>query len=175
MQEATMQLRPDLDCELTKLTERFESDIRQDERFEVLADVIRFLCVQCREGVFASSGSHGMPVHGVTVCSASSVWVNVIGHMLPIQERLKKKINDALKLGMVVNKNLKIALDDLELSVRVSQCLKSAGCRTLGDITQLSEMDLLKTKNFGRKSLRELKELLGDYSMALSQKSRGAK
>jgi DNA-directed RNA polymerase subunit alpha len=52
------------------------------------------------------------------------------------------------------------SVDELELSVRSYNCLKNAGIRTIGELVQKSEAEMLKTKNFGRKSLNEIKEIL---------------
>jgi len=51
-------------------------------------------------------------------------------------------------------------VDELELSVRSFNCLKNANIRTIGELVQKTEPEILKTKNFGRKSLNEIKEFL---------------
>ena len=51
-------------------------------------------------------------------------------------------------------------VDDLELSVRSANCLKNAGINLIGELVQKTEAEMLKTKNFGRKSLNEIKEIL---------------
>lgn len=61
-------------------------------------------------------------------------------------------------------------VDELELSVRSSNCLKSANITYIGELVQRSEQDMLKTKNFGRKSLRELKEILESKGLHLGMK-----
>lgn len=61
-------------------------------------------------------------------------------------------------------------VDELELSVRSSNCLKSANITYIGELVQRSEQDMLKTKNFGRKSLRELKEILESKGLYLGMK-----
>ena len=53
-----------------------------------------------------------------------------------------------------------MSIDELELSVRATNCLKSANITTVGELVQRSEQDMLKTKNFGRKSLDEIKNVL---------------
>jgi DNA-directed RNA polymerase subunit alpha len=58
-------------------------------------------------------------------------------------------------------------IDELDLSVRSYNCLKNAGIETVRDLVQKSESELLKTKNFGRKSLNEIKELLADMDLQL--------
>lgn len=57
-------------------------------------------------------------------------------------------------------------VDELELSVRSANCLRMANIRTLGDLVQKNEGQMLKYRNFGRKSLVELKEIIGEYGLA---------
>ena len=66
-----------------------------------------------------------------------------------------------------LNENLFRNVDELELSVRASNCLKTANIRTIADLVQRSEAELLKTKNFGKKSLNEIKTILGEMGLAL--------
>ena len=61
---------------------------------------------------------------------------------------------------VVFNENLFKSVDELELSVRSSNCLKNANIRTIADLVQRTEQEMLRTKNFGRKSLNEIKEIL---------------
>ena len=65
------------------------------------------------------------------------------------------------------NENLNRSVDELELSVRSYNCLKNADIRTIGELVQKSEADMLKTKNFGRKSLNEIKEILHGMGLTL--------
>jgi DNA-directed RNA polymerase subunit alpha len=60
------------------------------------------------------------------------------------------------------------SIDHLELSVRSNNCLKSAGIEKISELVQKSEEELLKTKNFGRKSLTEIKETLVEMGLGLS-------
>ncbi len=68
--------------------------------------------------------------------------------------------------GTALNENLDKSVEELELSVRSYNCLKNANIRTIRDLVQKTEAEMLKTKNFGRKSLNEIKEIL--HSMGLS-------
>ena len=61
---------------------------------------------------------------------------------------------------------LKTKLTDLNLSVRALNCLKSAEVDTLGDLVQFNKTDLLKFRNFGKKSLTELEDLLDSLSLS---------
>lgn len=68
------------------------------------------------------------------------------------------------------NKNLLRSVNELELSVRAANCLKNANIRTIADLVQKTESEMLKTKNFGRKSLDEIKEVLSEMGLALGMK-----
>jgi DNA-directed RNA polymerase subunit alpha len=69
-----------------------------------------------------------------------------------------------------LNENLFKGVDELELSVRSANCLKNADIRYIGDLVQKSETEMLKTKNFGRKSLNEIKEILSEMGLSLGMK-----
>jgi DNA-directed RNA polymerase subunit alpha len=62
------------------------------------------------------------------------------------------------------------SVDELELSVRSYNCLKNANIRTIGELVQKTESEMLKTKNFGRKSLNEIKEILAGMGLSLGMK-----
>src|SRR3712207_9229407 len=65
------------------------------------------------------------------------------------------------------NQVLEIPVTDFELSVRSRNCLKKMNIRTLGDLTRVSEQQLLSSKNFGETSLAEIKEILGSKGLRL--------
>ncbi len=69
-----------------------------------------------------------------------------------------------------VNENLLRHVDDLELSVRSANCLKNAGINLIGELVQKTEAEMLKTKNFGRKSLNEIKEILAEMGLSFGMK-----
>ncbi len=69
-----------------------------------------------------------------------------------------------------LNDNLFRSVDELELSVRSANCLKNANIRLIGELVQKTEAEMLKTKNFGRKSLNEIKEILAEMGLALGMK-----
>ena len=69
-----------------------------------------------------------------------------------------------------LNENLNRSVEELELSVRSYNCLKNAEIRTIRDLVQKSETEMLKTKNFGRKSLNEIKEILAEMGLSLGMK-----
>lgn len=62
------------------------------------------------------------------------------------------------------------SVDELELSVRSANCLQNANIKTIGDLVQKTEAEMLKTKNFGRKSLKEIKEILAEMGLSLGMK-----
>ena len=75
-------------------------------------------------------------------------------------EGMEEDINDVLLRHV----------DDLELSVRSANCLKNAGINLIGELVQKTEAEMLKTKNFGRKSLNEIKEILLESGMGFGMK-----
>ncbi|MFQ5692715.1 MAG: DNA-directed RNA polymerase subunit alpha [Nitrospinota bacterium] len=66
--------------------------------------------------------------------------------------------------------NLRKSVDELELSVRSYNCLKNANIRTIFELVQKTEPEMLKTRNFGRKSLNEIKEILDEMGLSLGMK-----
>jgi len=72
-----------------------------------------------------------------------------------------------------LNENLWKSVDDLELSVRSANCLQNANIRCIGELVQKTESEMLKTKNFGRKSLKEIKEILASMGLSLGMKAGG--
>ena len=73
------------------------------------------------------------------------------------------------------NKNLLRPVDELELSVRSANCLQNANIRYIYELVQKTEAEMLKTKNFGRKSLNEIKEILSEMGLSLGMKLEGFK
>ncbi|MBI4508526.1 MAG: DNA-directed RNA polymerase subunit alpha [Deltaproteobacteria bacterium] len=69
-----------------------------------------------------------------------------------------------------LNENLWRTVDELELSVRSANCLQNANIKYIGELVQKSEAEMLKTKNFGRKSLKEIKEILAEMGLSLGMK-----
>ena len=68
------------------------------------------------------------------------------------------------------NENLNRSVEELELSVRSYNCLKNANIQSIGELVQKTEAEMLKTKNFGRKSLNEIKEILATMGLSLGMK-----
>jgi DNA-directed RNA polymerase subunit alpha len=69
-----------------------------------------------------------------------------------------------------INENLFRPVDELELSVRSANCLQNAGIKLIGELVQRTENEMLKTKNFGRKSLKEIRDILGEMDLQLGMK-----
>ena len=72
-----------------------------------------------------------------------------------------------------LNDNLWRSIEDLDLSVRSANCLQNAQIRLVGELVQRSEAEMLKTKNFGRKSLKEIKEVLTELGLELGMRIDG--
>jgi DNA-directed RNA polymerase subunit alpha len=71
------------------------------------------------------------------------------------------------------NENIYRSVDELELSVRSSNCLKNARIHTIYQLVQKTDGEMLKTKNFGRKSLNEIKEVLHTMDLSLGMDLEG--
>lgn len=71
------------------------------------------------------------------------------------------------------NENLYKPVEELELSVRAFNCLKNADIKYIGELVQKTEQEMLKTKNFGKKSLNEIKEVLQEMGLSLGMKIEG--
>lgn len=108
-----------------------------------------------------------------TVALASKIMKEQLQIFLTFDEAMEpaeeKKDNGSPKL----NDNLFRSVDDLELSVRSANCLKNANIRYIGELVVRSEAEMLKTKNFGRKSLNEIKEILAEMGLSLGMKVDG--
>lgn len=88
------------------------------------------------------------------------VFINFDENVEPVQ---KEEDEDKRQF----NETLFRPVEDLELSVRSANCLKNAKIRIIGDLVTKSEQDMLKTKNFGRKSLNEIKDILKPMGLSL--------
>ncbi|MFH1117587.1 MAG: DNA-directed RNA polymerase subunit alpha [Pseudomonadota bacterium] len=86
---------------------------------------------------------------------------------LNFEEEEKFILEDRPHREPEINENLFRSVGELELSVRSANCLKNADIRFIGELVQRTESEMLKTKNFGRKSLNEIKEILSDMDLHL--------
>jgi DNA-directed RNA polymerase subunit alpha len=80
-----------------------------------------------------------------------------------VEEPAERAINQ-------MNEILNRSVEELELSVRSYNCLKNANIQTIGDLVQKTEAEMLRTKNFGRKSLNEIKEILGNLGLSFGMR-----
>ncbi|MCZ6806600.1 MAG: DNA-directed RNA polymerase subunit alpha [Deltaproteobacteria bacterium] len=87
-----------------------------------------------------------------------TIFINFEEHDEPVEEESSEE---------PLNENLFRSVDELELSVRSANCLQNASIKLIGELVQKSEGEMLKTKNFGRKSLKEIKEILADMGLSL--------
>ena len=92
-----------------------------------------------------------------------------------LDEAMEQAIDGAGELpASVSNENLDKSVEELELSVRSYNCLKNASIRTIRELVQKTEGEMLKTKNFGRKSLNEIKDILATMGLSLGMRIDGA-
>lgn len=89
---------------------------------------------------------------------------------LPEEEEVSESVEEEAKKAPTFNENLLRSVNELELSVRAANCLKNAGIETIAELVQKTEGEMLKTKNFGRKSLNEIKEILSEMGLSLGLK-----
>jgi DNA-directed RNA polymerase subunit alpha len=90
------------------------------------------------------------------------------------EEQIRPELEDEEELAeQPLNDNLYRSVEDLELSVRSANCLRNADINYIGELVQKTEAEMLKTKNFGRKSLNEIKQLLSEMDLHLGMKIEG--
>jgi DNA-directed RNA polymerase subunit alpha len=92
-----------------------------------------------------------------------SIWIN-------FEETEETSYQPTLNEDEPLNENLFRSVEELELSVRSANCLQNANITLIGELVQKTEQDMLKTKNFGRKSLKEIKEILATMGLSLGMK-----
>lgn len=92
-----------------------------------------------------------------------SIFINFEDEMVEDEGAEKETLSD-------MSENINKSVEELELSVRAANCLKNANIRTIGDLVNKTEAEMLKTKNFGRKSLLEIKKVLTDMGLNLGLK-----
>lgn len=107
------------------------------------------------------------------VALASKIMKEQLQIFLTFDETMEPKEESHSKISHSLNENLFRSVDDLELSVRSANCLKNANIRYIGELVVRSEAEMLKTKNFGRKSLNEIKEILTEMGLGLGMKIDG--
>ncbi len=91
-----------------------------------------------------------------------ALFINFEEEIEPEEEHISEEDN--------FNENLNKRVDELELSVRSANCLQNANIKYIGELVQKSESEMLKTKNFGRKSLNEIKEIISEMGLSLGMR-----
>jgi DNA-directed RNA polymerase subunit alpha len=81
----------------------------------------------------------------------------------PIEEEVEEEVDHEI---MRIRRLLDKSVEELELSVRSSNCLRAAEIKSIGDLVQKSEPEMLKYRNFGRKSLKEIQDILGEMGLS---------
>lgn len=89
------------------------------------------------------------------------------------EEKEPQQFEESVVEADRVNENLYRTVDELELSVRSANCLKNAGIKLIGELVSKTEIEMLKTQNFGRKSLNEIKDILSDMGLTFGMKLDG--
>lgn len=101
---------------------------------------------------------------------SSKILKEQLSILINIPEDVEPSIIEAEEHSERFNENLLRSVDELELSVRSANCLANAEIKRIGDLVQRTESEMLKTKNFGRKSLKEIKEILSEMGLSLGMK-----
>ena len=104
------------------------------------------------------------------VRGAAYILRDQLGVFTGTEEVFEEVEKPVIEEGPRLNENLYRRIDELELSVRSSNCLENADIKYIGELVQRSEAEMLRTKNFGRKSLNEIKEILGEMGLGLGMK-----
>lgn len=111
---------------------------------------------------------------GVTPENAVGIAAKILKEQLSIliniPEDIEPIMNDMEEHSEKFNDNLLRPVSELELSVRSANCFSNTDIRFVGDLVQRTESELLKLKNFGRKSLKEIKEILSEMGLSLGMK-----
>lgn len=92
-----------------------------------------------------------------------------LAELITFEEEIEEEIVETEE-EETVNEHLFRSVDELELSVRSNNCLKNANISTIGELVQKTEAEMLKTRNFGKKSLNEIKAILTEMGLSLGMK-----
>ena len=102
------------------------------------------------------------------VSSSASILREHLAICIPSEEMKEVEHDSAYEETQAeLDKHLARSVNELELSVRAANCLKNANIKTIEDLVQKTEIEMLKTKNFGKKSLNEIKEVLAEMGLSL--------
>jgi DNA-directed RNA polymerase subunit alpha len=91
-----------------------------------------------------------------------SLFIDLTDHVSTVEIMVEKEENKKEKM-------LEMSIEELELSVRSSNCLRRANINTVEELTEKSEEDMMKVRNLGKKSLNEIKYKLGEIGLGLRQ------
>ena len=100
---------------------------------------------------------------------AAKVLTRHLGKLVNFEEEAEEEPIE-LEEEEKINEHLFRSVDELELSVRSYNCLKNANIRTIGELVQKTDAEMLKTRNFGKKSLNEIKSILAEMGLSLGMK-----
>jgi len=101
----------------------------------------------------------------VAVYRAASILLKHVDYFLSFEEAKRTRSPEEDFKASRLRELLSRSVDELELSVRSGNCLKASNIKTLGDLVQKTEAEMLKFKNFGKKSLKEIEEVLSRYEL----------
>lgn len=109
------------------------------------------------------------------VAFAGKIIKDQLSIFVPFEEAEEEVVHEFAEEGKLapLNDNLFRMVDEMELSVRSANCLKNADIKYIGELVQKTEQEMLKTKNFGRKSLNEIKEILNGMGLNFGMKVEG--
>jgi DNA-directed RNA polymerase subunit alpha len=107
------------------------------------------------------------------IAYAAKILKEQIQVFINFDESEEPQLEDDFVESSRVNENLYRSVEELELSVRSANCLKNAQINLIGELVQRSESEMLKTQNFGRKSLNEIKDILTEMGLGLGMKIDG--
>lgn len=107
------------------------------------------------------------------MANAAKLLKDHLAIFINFEDRVEEEEQAAETEDEKLKEHLDRSIDELDLSVRSYNCLKNAGIETVRDLVQKTEGELLKTKNFGRKSLNEIKEMMADMGLTLGMRLGG--
>src|SRR6202000_3363070 len=114
--------------------------------------------------------TNGTVIPADSICLAAKLLQEHMSIFINFEEEIETEAQAEEGRTLLRNDNLNRSVEELELSVRSYNCLKNANIQTIGELVQKTEAEMLKTKNFGRKSLNEIKEILAQMGLSLGMK-----
>jgi DNA-directed RNA polymerase subunit alpha len=114
--------------------------------------------------------TNGSITPGDAIGLAAKLLKDHMNIFINFEEEIETASSSEERKPEIKNENLNRSVEELELSVRSYNCLKNANIQTIGELVQKTEAEMLKTKNFGRKSLNEIKEILSSMGLSLGMK-----